>query len=357
MTLKELLKDKEFIQRVEACLNSSYKNALFYKGLILFPSNNGNQEIGVFGFNSKIKAKLTYRFDESDSFFEKTKNIIIDPLFYKGKDVLFPYLTDESILRLVECNYDLKKTGEVFEGKIKLDKNKPLSIDVLFDTTPQKIFRTHNFVQNAYTDEALKKIGEIVVNEIKLPNKKDVNEEERKSFPFGNLKKILDWFKKNMVYEKIYYLDLLKTIENKKGACLDFATLFKGMVYVAGGLALNVTGTPFNLPLESEHNYFSLYPSGILQQGHELNCVFYDGEWHLVDPTIYTTTFQNPKISEGLEKRAYSSKLENYYMFKFYLPKLELRDGESEETSTVKSKSNHKIILPEIELDSIKILS
>ena len=147
MAVEELLKNSpEFIEQIVDALgkNPNYDKVKLQKGLFIFPSKEYFKHVGILGFNSKIKVTLIYSLDKNDPLYEKPEKIRIKKPTWEDKDPLFPYFKSRPQLKIGNCSYNLKETKKSFEGDIKLDKNNPLSIDIILDSAPQKIFAPYS---------------------------------------------------------------------------------------------------------------------------------------------------------------------------------------------------------------------
>lgn len=315
MTILEFKKHiPDLFERVEKALEEpkeyKLKGMSFHNGLFIKQSG---ELYGILGYDSTVRLRLKY-FPPENFSLDKHENIKIKL---------------NSDTQILDSNHKLEKRDGSLLGRVKFSEYKPLILEtVITNNLPNKYF---HFVNNPLI-RAYEKLSEVpkeavkIVKSLGLKDKRTLNNNERAHFKFEEMLPLLEWLKINMNYKKKKTF-LKDVVKDREGVCEDFSDLFVGLVHIAGGQAYSIGTYTLNLPLK-EWNYFSLYQEPIGR--HALTKVYYNNAWHVVDPTIYNTTYHNPKIPEGLEKRAYSPEVRNYHIIKISPARLIFLDREIE---------------------------
>lgn len=317
----------DLFERIEKALSEQkfeLKDVTFHDGVFVSADDRLK---GILGYDSGVRLRLVYTPTVEIPDFDNPENIKI---------------ASTSHAKILECNYDLHQVDGNLLGKVKFSQNNPLILDVIVSSDHLKAppyqgeMKRMKHPKSRTSDELVK-----IVKELGLEDKRNATDEERRDFRFEDMLSILEWIKLNMRYtkQKENYLEALR---EREGVCEQFSEIFERMVYIAGGFSFHIPTHTFNLPLEG-WNYFSINPSPL--QSHALTGVYYDGEWYVVDPTIYNTTYHNLQIPEGHEKRAYSPMVGNYHIVEITQPVIQFLDRNLLKSGTDIEKEKLKIMI------------
>ncbi|MBU0627618.1 MAG: hypothetical protein KKC75_00370 [Nanoarchaeota archaeon] len=341
----------DLFERIEnALLNqkSELKGVTFHEGIFISPDCRLK---GILGYDSSARLRLVYSPDPEIPNFDKPENIRVAPT---------PHI------HVLGCNYGLHKSESCWEGKIRFLQNAPLVLDVIVSSdhlhSPpyQGGIKIPGLPKERTSDELVE-----IVKSLRLEDKIRASDSEREIFRFKEMLLLLEWIKLNMRYacQKNDYMDALR---DREGVCTQFSEIFERMVYVAGGFAFHINTFTFNLPLGG-WNYFSVCPD--LVEGHELTGVYYGGRWHVVDPTIYNSTYYNPQIQTGHETRAYSPRIRNYHLVRINPPFIQFLDRNLLESATRPEErlkiqiklergcSSYVTLMPKVDKQSVVLLA
>lgn len=341
------------IPNLSEIINSTLKNKgkklRFYNGLFI---NDYGEFTKVLGYDTDIKGTLVYQPTKNECNSKKQESIKINlgPRFH-----------------LFRSNYKLDKIGENLFGKISISMENPLELDVIIssshlnDPPYQGTFHEHKETKPETSQELVD-----IVKEVGLEDKRDATDEERKSFSFIDMFTLLEWIKHEMRYINKSKRDYLQALRDREGKCEWFSEIFERMIYIAGGFSSNITNElTFNLPLEG-WDYFSITSAPL---NHALSLVYYEDSWHVVDSTIYNSTYHNSNIPKGFEKRAYSPMIRNYPLVYIKQPSMQLlernRLDDKLSSELQRTQRNHDIklkgfpyyyIQPRVDMKSVELL-
>lgn len=354
MAILELKQEvPDLFEKVEKALEeqeSELKDVSFHKGLFIKPRG---ELYGILGYDSSVKANLEYLFPENFVFNgPENLEIKLNPNF-----------------KILKSNYQFENTDGFFHGRIQPDNNKPLILEVIIESNGLEappINKKSGWDRWGLipVSERIDEVSSIIDN-LGMEFRGDITEEERKNFRFEQILPPLEWIKLNIKYTE-QKNNIHEFLMDKEGVCAQISDLFERMIYIAGGFTCHLQHKILNLPLQG-YDYFSRSSEPI--EGHELTKVYYDNKWHIVDPTIYNTTYNNPEIPAGVEKRAYSEMVKNYHVLKISPLKLIFLDRDykkpkpegdtnSRLIQTLRNKRlpEHPYLYPTVDLNTIRIL-
>lgn len=285
----------------------------FEKGLFTqnFTGSEGRLE-GILGYDSTVRTRLLYR----------------PPHFHHSTNLTSLRLFSNRRLEILSSNRpQLALKDGILSGKTHLTKEDPLIVDVRISSNHLQDPYDFEANQPRYSDWPLTDSPQALVDLVQslgFEDKRNLPLVTRTSFKLKNIFPILNWLRDFTRYGQVNRYRGPEKVSDfltiREGDCEAFTDMFRRMVYIAGGTTRFTETIALNLPLQG-YPYFSRSPS--FTTGHALSFIYADQQWHLVDPTVYNSTFHNPHIPNGLEKRALHPSLKNLQLV--YTPKPELQ--------------------------------
>jgi len=279
MSFKELtLEDVSFIQ------SKLSDNLVFKEGGIFSIDQKDCFLLWIQGYDTSISCVM--------KFFPP-----IDLQEYRGSILV----SGNKYVNIQDCSYPLETLEEgVGARNVVLSKDKPLEVLVnvhssLLDDPPvqaELYYVSCDFLSNNLSTGPMNIQKKYETTDTEIQLLKELRMDPFCGFSFQRMLNILEWMRSNIKYDLSSFKDALlipikEFIELRRGRCLMYADLFAHMVYLIGGISRVRSGPTYNLIVDNSRIASA---SSIDYASHRWTEVYYENRWHVVDPTIYSTS-------------------------------------------------------------------